>query len=102
MQGMERFFIAYLNELLTFFPCVALTGVRQSGKTTTITSLPKPWQVFDCEKRSDFELIAHDPDLFFRLNPEFIALDEAQLLPEIFPALRVAIDSDRQKRVGLL
>jgi len=98
MQGMKRFFIAYLNELLTFFPCVALTGVRQSGKTTTITCLPKPWQVFDCEKRSDFELIARDPDLFFRLNPEFIALDEAQLLPEIFPALRVAIDSDRQKK----
>jgi predicted AAA+ superfamily ATPase len=95
---MERCFTAYLNELLTLFPCVALTGVRQSGKTTTITSLAKPWQVFDCEKRSDFELIARDPDLFFRLNPEFIALDEAQLLPEIFPALRVAIDSDRQKK----
>ena len=98
MQGMKRCFTTYLNELLTLFPCVALTGVRQSGKTTTINSLPKPWQIFDCEKRSDFELIARDPDLFFRLNPENIALDEAQLLPEIFPALRVAIDSDRTKK----
>lgn len=35
-------------------------------------------------------------DLFFRLNPENIAIDEAQLLPELFPALRVAIDNDRQ------
>lgn len=98
MQGMKRCFTAYLNELLTLFPCVALTGVRQSGKTTSISSLPKPWQVFDCEKRSDFELIARDPDLFFRLNPEFIALDEAQLLPEVFSALRVAIDNDRKKK----
>lgn len=97
MQGMDRCFTAYLNELLTLFPCVALTGVRQSGKTTTLNHLQKPWQVFDCEKRSDYELIARDPDLFFRLNPDYIALDEAQLLPEIFPALRVAIDADRQK-----
>ena len=97
MQGMDRCFTTHLDELLGYFPCVALTGVRQSGKTTTLNHLSKPWQVFDCEKRSDYELIARDPDLFFRLNPEFIALDEAQLLPEVFAALRVAIDSDRKK-----
>ena len=95
MQGMERYFSDYLNKLLTLFPCVALTGVRQSGKTTALSQLPEQWQVYDLEKRSDYELVARDPDLFFRLNPQHIALDEAQLLPEVFSALRVAIDADR-------
>lgn len=94
---MDRYFLDFLNELLTLFPCVALVGVRQSGKTTTLTHLADPWQVFDLEKQSDYELVARDPNLFFRLNPHDIALDEAQLLPELFSALRVSIDSDRNK-----
>jgi len=94
---MERHFTSYLNELLSLFPCVALTGVRQSGKTTTLSQLDKDWQVYDLENASDNEIVARDPDLFFRLNPNLVALDEAQLLPPLFPALRVAIDANRQQ-----
>ena len=35
------------------------------------------------------------PDLFLRLHPQQIAIDEAQLVPTLFPALRVAIDQNR-------
>ena len=97
MQGMERHFTPYLDELLNFFPCVGLVGVRQSGKTTTLTELDKSWQVYDLENASDFDIIARDPDLFFRLNPSAVALDEAQILPAVFPALRVAIDTERKE-----
>ena len=97
MQGMERHFTAHLNELLDLFPCVGLVGVRQSGKTTTLTHLDNNWQVYDLESASDFEVVARDPDLFLRLNPNHIALDEAQLLPDVFPALRVAIDANRNE-----
>ena len=94
---MDRHFTTLLNELLGLFPCVALIGARQSGKTTTLQQLPGDWQVYDLEKISDYQLIARDPALFFRLNPERIALDEAQLLPPIFSALRVAIDAHRDQ-----
>ena len=47
------------------------------------------------EKTSDRELLLRDPDLFFRMNPQQVAIDEAQMVPELFPALRVAIDDDR-------
>jgi predicted AAA+ superfamily ATPase len=93
---MERIYTTQLNELLNFFPCVAIIGVRQCGKTTLLQDLPKPWQLYDMEKRSDFDMVSRDPELFFRLHPAHIALDEAQLLPEIFPALRVAIDAVRE------
>jgi len=93
---MERIYQTQLNELLNLFPCVAIIGVRQCGKTTLIQGLPKPWQLYDMEKSSDSDMVSRDPELFFRLYPTHIALDEAQLLPEIFPALRVAIDADRK------
>jgi len=97
MQGMERIYQKLLAELLTLFPCVALVGVRQCGKTTLLQQLPAPWKLFDLEKGSDFEIVSRDPDLFLRLNPDHVAIDEAQLLPELFASLRVAIDAHRDK-----
>ena len=95
LQGMKRHFTPFINELLSLFPCVALTGVRQSGKTTSLRELPQPWQRYDLETASDYDMVSRDPDLFFRLNSKQVALDEAQLLPTLFPALRVAVDADR-------
>jgi predicted AAA+ superfamily ATPase len=49
------------------------------------------------EKLADAQIVAQDPDLFFRLNPDGVAIDECQLQPRLFPALRVAIDSDSDR-----
>ena len=97
MQGMRRHYTTLLEELLRLFPCVAIVGVRQCGKTTLLQQFAKSWRLYDLEKSADMEIISRDPDLFFRLNPNHIAIDEAQMLPEVFSALRVAIDSDRNK-----
>lgn len=93
---LKRVYEKLLKKYLEFFPCVALIGPRQCGKTTLLERLPKKWKIFDLEKQSDFQIISHDIDLFLRLNHENVAIDEAQLMPELFPALRVAIDRDRQ------
>jgi uncharacterized protein len=91
---MKRHYTPLLHELLGLFPCVALLGVRQCGKTTLLQQLEE-WRIFDLEKHSDYDLIARDPDLFLRLNTDKVAFDESQLLPSLFPALRVAIDKNR-------
>jgi len=93
---MGRHIQARIDEALSLFPCVALLGVRQCGKTTLINNLPKNWKQYDMEKVSDREIVLRDPDLFFRMNPQQVAIDEAQMAPELFPALRVAIDDDRK------
>lgn len=95
MQGMKRACEPLLAEYLADFPCVAIIGPRQCGKTTLAGSLPVAWRRFDLEKASDRDLVARDPELFLRLNPRQVVIDEAQLLPDLFPALRVAIDADR-------
>ncbi len=95
MQGMKRGCESLLAEYLADFPCVAIIGPRQCGKTTLAGSLPAQWRRFDLERTCDRDLVARDPELFLRLNPRQVVIDEAQLLPDLFPALRVAIDADR-------
>src|SRR5690606_1583059 len=53
---------------------------------------------YDLERQSDLQLLEKDPDTFLRLNPRRIAIDEAQRLPSLFPALRVAVDALRHER----
>jgi len=93
-RAYENLLLSYLRE----FPCVALIGVRQCGKTTLLETLPANWKRYDLERRADYQIVSGDPDAFFRLNPRRVAIDEAQILPDIFPALRVAIDGQRQER----
>lgn len=92
---MKRAYEALLAEYLASFQCVAIIGPRQCGKTTLLGTLPEGWKRFDLERASDLAQLSRDPDLFLRLNPSKVAIDEAQTLPAIFPALRVAIDADR-------
>jgi uncharacterized protein len=95
---MKRSYEKLLQSYLATFPCVALIGVRQCGKTTMLEVLPEAWKHYDLERRADLQLVSHDPDLFFRLNPRQVAIDEAQVFPDVFPALRVAIDQHRGER----
>jgi hypothetical protein len=95
MPDMKRAYQALLEEYLTLFPCVAIVGPRQCGKTTLLGSLDDSWRVFDLERGGDFQAVVDDPDLFLSLHRNKIAIDEAQILPSLFPALRVAIDADR-------
>jgi hypothetical protein len=77
---------------------VALLGGRQCGKTTLLQTLPAGWKRVDLERRADYTIVSRDPDAFFRVNPRHVALDEAQILPAVFPALRVAIDERRAEK----
>ena len=78
---MKRSYEALLNEYLRDFPVVAIIGPRQCGKTTLLGTLPKQWKHFDLERTSDYQIVANDPELFLRLYPQRMAIDEAQMLP---------------------
>ena len=95
MQGMKRAYQQLITEYLGYFPCVVIVGARQIGKSTLIDMVSDNRPMFDMELRADYDQIARDPDFFLRTNNSPIAIDEAQLLPELFSALRVAIDRDR-------
>lgn len=74
MQGMKRDYTELLFEYLGMFPCVALLGVRQCGKTTLLQELSSDWEIYDLEKDSDFQVVSRDPELFLRLGVPFGAI----------------------------
>lgn len=95
---LPRHIESHLRTLLSHFSCVVVTGVRQCGKTTLLAELPSDWRRFDMENSADRQQVLADPDQFLRLYPERLVIDEAQLAPMLFPALRVAIDHERGRK----
>jgi len=64
LQGMERVYKKLIKEYLQYFPCVALIGPRQCGKTTLLESFLPEWKIIDLEKQSDFQIISQDLTCF--------------------------------------
>ena len=81
-----------LSEMAGGFPVLALTGPRQSGKTTLARQCfpGKPYFSFeDLETRQRFSA---DPRQFFAMLPEGAVLDEVQNSPELFSSLQGVVD----------
>ena len=87
--------LSSLSGLLAEFPIVALVGARQVGKTTLARELaaayPGESHFFDLEDaRVDARLAS--PMLALEPLTGLVILDEVQIRPELFPALRVLAD----------
>lgn len=97
MHDIKRVYTEAVRYLLKKFPCVAVLGARQTGKTTLIKQILPEAMFFDLEKESDYQRINNDPLFFLDDNKTPLILDEAQLCPRLFSALRVKIDKMRDK-----
>jgi predicted AAA+ superfamily ATPase len=83
---------------LKLFPVVAITGPRQSGKSTLLKHLLKDqyrYLTFDNEQHVRF--FYEDPIKFMRTYSDHIIFDEVQKVPEIFDAIKLAVDEDRER-----
>lgn len=83
--------------MLDHFPCVAIIGARQVGKSTLMHQLFPNAPFFDLEKESDFLRISRDTEFFLQDNPTPLCIDEAQFCPQLFEAMRVKIDENRNQ-----
>lgn len=97
MSGYNRVYLKKIKELLKAFPCVALLGARQVGKTTLMRKILPAAQVIDLEYEQDFQRLTHDIGYFLDEHEGPLGFDEAQLCPDLFKALRVKIDSRRDE-----
>lgn len=70
-------------------------GPRQCGKSTLARRALPSWTHLDLERPLDFDTLAADLEGFLEANPRSLVVDEAQRLPELFPALRHRIDRGR-------
>jgi len=87
-----------LKELSTQFPAVVVVGARQVGKTTLVREAFPAAAYKDLESPLVRLRFAEDPAHELRQLGDLAILDEAQTVPEVFPALRGAIDERRDDR----
>jgi predicted AAA+ superfamily ATPase len=92
-----RFTESRLTEALADSPVVLIHGPRQSGKTTLAQMVGEPrgytYVNFDDDvARAAAEV---DPLGFVADLPERVILDEVQWVPELFTALKTAVDRNR-------
>lgn len=74
-------------------PIAALLGPRQCGKTTLAHQIAgEGAHFFDLERSADRQALVAAPERTLSALRGLIVLDEMQMLPELFPVLRVLAD----------
>lgn len=81
------------------FPAVALTGPRQSGKSTLLAKLFANTHIIVSFDDPVVRERAHsDPKLFLEGLGDHVVFDEIQYVPHLLSYIKILIDRDRDKR----
>lgn len=83
---------------LTDTPVVVLNGPRQAGKTTLVRQLRYPGSVehVTLDDPTARSAAARDPRTFLDRRVDTLVIDEAQLEPRLFRAVKASVDLDRR------
>lgn len=79
------------------FKAVAVTGPRQSGKTTLVKKVFPDKPYVNLENPDTRRFAIEDPRGFLNNYPEGAILDEIQRVPDIFSYLQQMLDESKQK-----
>lgn len=85
-----------LKRLATFYPIVAITGPRQSGKTTLARAVFRERPYANLEEPDTREFAQADPRGFLARFPKGAVLDEVQRAPKILSYLQAQVDEERE------
>lgn len=87
-----------IQRALADTPVVLLNGARQTGKTTLVQALAEQTGAayFTLDDAATLALAAGDPAGFIRNLSGPVVLDEIQKAPALFPAIKLAVDRNRQ------
>lgn len=90
-----------IQQLSQQFGVILLTGPRQVGKTTLLTTLMQQEKIDrhyvtldDLELR---RLAKEDPALFLQIHKPPLLIDEVQYAPELFPYIKMYVDRTKEK-----
>ena len=79
-------------------PAIALTGPRQSGKSTVLTHIFPKISYVSLDDPLYREQAIEDPELFLDTVREPVIIDEIQYAPQLLSYIKIRIDQKRQKK----
>ncbi len=94
-QSISRNIFPDLRKVLGQYPLVALTGPRQSGKTTLLKTMLPEFRYVSLEDKDTRAFALEDTRGFFKAYDHQVILDEVQRAPELFSYLQGVVDSSR-------
>jgi len=78
------------------FPVVVLTGARQVGKSTLLQNEFPDFKYINFDDHKILQQAKHDPQVLWK-GAEKIIIDEVQRVPEVFSAIKLAVDSSQRR-----
>lgn len=85
-----------LFDLKDKYPVLALTGPRQSGKTTLLKSLFNDYRYVSLENPDIRAFAETDPNGFLKKYDSKVIIDEAQRVPMLFSYIQTMVDASGQ------
>jgi len=98
MRYIHRQIESVIKPLLDSFSSLAITGPRQSGKSTLLTQTLKDYQYVTLDDPITRERAVDDPRLFFSSLKDKAIIDEIQNAPELLSYAKMIIDENREKK----
>ncbi|OHD68453.1 MAG: AAA family ATPase [Spirochaetes bacterium RBG_16_49_21] len=85
-----------LKEMARGYPIIAVTGPRQSGKTTLVRHVFNDREYVSLEEPDMLELATGDPRGFLSRYGGGVIIDEAQRAPALFSYLQAKVDIEKR------
>ena len=85
-----------MRSLLPKYPILALTGPRQSGKTTLLRYILPNYRYVSLENPDTRSFATEDPVGFLKEYDTQVIFDEVQRAPSLFSYLQTIVDNSRQ------
>ncbi len=105
MAHVSRDISQKLLKALEVNPVVFLNGPRQAGKSTLVHKLSKskfPAEYVTFDSTTQMAAAVNAPETYLKERQGALIIDEVQLVPEIFRALKVVVDELRLEHEGKL
>ncbi|MBP1675811.1 MAG: family ATPase [Bacteroidetes bacterium] len=94
-MDIQRDIVKPLKQILGKYPIVAVTGPRQSGKTTLLRHSFPEFEYVNLENPDSRIFAAEDPNNFLKRYSSKVILDEIQRVPSLFSYIQTHVDEGR-------
>lgn len=93
-----RLISSVIMEAHKYYPCITITGPRQSGKSTLCRHLFPEYQYVSLERIATRVFAARDSQGFIEQLGKHVIIDEVQHVPELLSEIQVRVDEDKSLR----